>query len=81
MRNYFRRDEKLKVFFARGTTWSQTLDNYGFQGEDRTEKADSLEGLLDTIAGFMPGPYLTARITKQTTSMGSVFDVIWPRGL
>ena len=77
MRNYFRRDEKLKVFFARGTTWSQTLDNYGFQGEDRTEKADSLEGLLDTIAGFMPGPYLTARITKQTTSMGSVFDVIW----
>ena len=77
VRNYFRRDEKLKVFFARGTTWSQTLDNYGFQGEDRTEKADSLEGLLDTIAGFMPGPYLTARITKQTTSMGSVFDVIW----
>ena len=77
VRNYFRRDENLKEYFARGKTWDSTRDNYGFAGEDAATKADYLEGLLDTISGFMPGPYLTARITKNTTSMQSVFDVIW----
>lgn len=77
MRNYFRRDESLKQFFARAATWDPALDNYGFEGEDADTKADSLEGLLDTIAGFMPGPYLTAKITKQTKCMQDVFTVIW----
>ena len=77
VRNYFRRDDNLKIFFARHNTWDPTRDNYGFAGEGNAEKADHLEGLLDTIAGFMPGPYLTAKITKQTTSMQAVFNVIW----
>ena len=77
VRNYFRRDESLKQFFARAATWDPALDNYGFEGEDADTKADSLEGLLDTIAGFMPGPYLTAKITKQTKCMQDVFTVIW----
>ena len=77
VRNYFRRDDTLKGFFARDKTWDSTRNNFGFQGEDAAEKADCLEGLLDTIAGFMPGPYLTAKLTKQTTSMQGVFDVIW----
>ena len=77
VRNYFRRDENLKEFFARATAWDATRDNYGFVGEDAATKADYLEGLLDPIAGFMPGPYLTVRITKQTTSMQGVFDIIW----
>ena len=77
VRNYFRRDDNLKGFFAREQTWDPALDNYGFQGDDAMLKADSLEGLLDTISGFMPGPYLTARITTQTKSMNDVFDIIW----
>ena len=77
VRNYFRRDDNLKGFFAREQTWDPALDNYGFQGDDAMLKADSLEGLLDTITGFMPGPYLTARITTQTKSMNDVFDIIW----
>ena len=77
VRNYFRRDEHLKVFFARNKTWRQGQNNYGFTGEFAAAEADQLEGLLDTIAGFMPGPYLTAKITKHTESMESVFDVIW----
>ena len=55
VRNYFRRDDILKIFFARDNTWTPTRDNYGFSGEGNAEKADHLEGLLDTIAGFMPG--------------------------
>ena len=77
VRNYFRQDESLKLFFARGKTWRQGQDNYGFTGEHAAAEADQLEGLLDTIAGFMPGPYLTAKITKYTESMEGVFDVIW----
>ena len=77
VRNYFRRDENLKPFFARTFTWDATRDNYGFRGEEAANKADHLEGLLDTIAGFLPGPYLTAQITKHTISIESVFKVIW----
>lgn len=77
VRNYFRRDDNLKNFFARATTWDPAGENYGFEGENAADKADHLEGLLDTIAGFMPGPYLTAFITKQTTSMEDVFQYIW----
>ena len=77
IRNYFRRDENLKVFFAREKTWDPSQQNYGFLGDNAAEEADHLEGLLDTISGFMPGPYLTTRITRHTKSMNDVFAVIW----
>ena len=77
VRNYFRRDDNMKSFFARTAKWDCALNNYGFQGEDAADKADSLESLLDTIAGFMPGPYLTAQITKHTKSIEDVFKLIW----
>ena len=73
VRNYFRRDDNLKEFFARTSTWNPSVNDFGFRGEESATKADALEGLLDTIAGFMPGPYLTAQITKQTKSMEDVF--------
>ena len=77
VRNYFRRDDNMKVFFARAAKWDCSKNNYGFQGEDAADKADSLESLLDTIAGFMPGPYLTAQITKHTKGIEDVFKLIW----
>ena len=77
VRNYFRRDEGMKVFFARNATWNSNSTNYGFTGENALTKADSLESLLDTIAGFMPGPYLTNQITKYSKNIDDVFKLIW----
>ena len=77
VRNYFRRDENLKDFFSRTCVWDPGAENYGFVEANPESAADNLEGLLDTIAGFMPGPYLTAQITKQATCMNDVFQIIW----
>ncbi|MCP4053602.1 MAG: hypothetical protein GY739_11140, partial [Mesoflavibacter sp.] len=51
--------------------------NFGFTGEDAEKKADDLECLLDTLASFLPGPYITHQITTNSTSINSVWDVIW----
>ena len=77
VRNYFRRDDGMKEFFARTATWDPSRTNYGFVGDDAATKADNLESLLDTIAGFMPGPYLTNQITGQTKCIDDVFRLIW----
>ena len=77
VRNYFRRDDGMKEFFARTATWAPSRTNYGFVGDDAAIKADNLESLLDTIAGFMPGPYLTNQITGQTKCIDDVFRLIW----
>ena len=77
VRNYFRRDDSMKEFFSRTSTWNPSRPNYGFTGDEADIKADSLESLLDTISGFLPGPYLTAQITKQTKCIDDVFKLIW----
>ena len=77
VRNYFRRDESMKEFFSRTANWNPLLPNFGFTGEDADVKADSLESLLDTISGFLPGPYITTQITKQTKCIDDVFRLIW----
>ena len=74
VRNYFRRDDGMKEFFARTATWDPSRTNYGFVGDDAATKADNLESLLDTIAGFMPGPYLTNQITGQTNSIDTYYS-------
>ena len=76
VRNYFRRSPQYAVFFKRTTTWDYHKDNYGFEGEDKEDQADNLEAFLDTIAGFMPGPYITNKITQETTSIQSLWSVI-----
>ena len=77
VRNYFRRDDSMKEFFSRTSKWNNSRPNYGFTGDEADIKADSLESLLDTISGFLPGPYLTAQITKQTKCIDDVFKLIW----
>lgn len=80
LRNYFRRDDNYKLFFARTCQWDPSASNYGFkdtESQTAASQADNLESLLDTVAGFMPGPYLTAKITKNTKSMEDVFNVIF----
>lgn len=76
VRNYFRRFDYYANFFKRTSTWTQNA-NYGFTGEGSEEKADNLESLLDTIASFLPGPFITHQITKTSTSIQSIWDIIW----
>ena len=76
VRNYFRRFPEYSNFFKRSSKWVQS-SNYGFTGEDKLEQVDNLEALLDTLATFLPGPYLTHQITKTTTCMQDVWDIIW----
>lgn len=76
VKNYFRRFDEYAIFFKRASTWTQG-QNYGFTGEGSEDKADCLDSLLDTIASFLPGPYITHQITKTSTSMQLVWDIIW----
>ena len=77
VRNYYRRDSNYKEFFSRVTTWDPLAENYGFEGDDKLERADNLEALLDAIAGYIPGPYVAEEITQQSRSIKDVFDFIW----
>ena len=77
VRNYFRRSKQFQEFFRRTTTWDCTADNYGLEGDDTLDRADNLESLLDTLASFLPGPYITHKITKTSTNISSVWDIIW----
>jgi len=74
---HFRRTLQYAQFFRRNAKWDPSKANYGFEGEESDVLADDLECLLDTIASFMPGPYITHQITKMTINMQSVWDVIW----
>ena len=77
VRNYFRRSPHFQEFFKRTSRWNCTANNYGFTGEDAEDRSDNLESLLDTISSFLPGPYITHQITKTTTNILGVWDVIW----
>ena len=59
VKNYFKRFPYYAQYFKRTCTWTKANDNYGFTGNNAAEKADNLETLLDTLAGFLPGPYIT----------------------
>ena len=77
VRNYFRRTPQFQPFFKRSATWDCTKQNYGFETANAEDEADNLEALLDTISSFLPGPYITNQITKTTTNIQSVWDIIW----
>ena len=71
VRNYFRRSPQFQEFFRRNSKWDCTLDNYGLTGDNVLDRADNLESLLDTLSSFLPGPFITHKITKSTTSITS----------
>ena len=77
VKNYFKRFPYYAQYFKRTCTWTKSNDNYGFTGNEAAEKADNLETLLDTLAGFLPGPYITHKITSTSTSIQSVWDIIF----
>ena len=77
VRTYFKREEDYKPFFVRTCRWNYASQDYGFTGEGAAEKACNLESLLDTIAGFLPGPYLASKITQKSKCIDDVFTFIW----
>ena len=77
VRNYFRRSPQFQIFFKRTTAWDCSKQNYGFSTPNAEDEADNLEALLDTISSFLPGPYITNQITKNTVNIQSVWDIIW----
>ena len=77
VRNYFRRSPQYADFFKRATTWDYSQNNYGFNTPNAEDKADNLESMLDTIASFLPGPYISHQITKGSKSMQDVWKFIW----
>lgn len=77
VRNYFRRFPEYCDFFKRSISWSPNSENYGFSGESAADHADNLEALLDTLATFMPGPYITHQITKSSKCIQDVWNSIW----
>ncbi len=77
VRNYFRRSSQYSFFFQRQARWNHSALNFGLTGEDAEKKADDLECLLDTLASFLPGPYITHQITTNSTSMGCDMGSLW----
>ena len=77
VRNYFRRSTQFQEFFRRTAKWDCSAENYGLTGDNVEDRADNLESLLDTLSSFLPGPYITHKITKTTTSIASVWNIIW----
>ena len=64
-RSYFRRDSVFKQFFATNMTWNPTLANFGLSAENdmtASERCDALKDFLNTLAGFLPHSYLTAKL-------------------
>ena len=84
-RTYYRRDSFYKGFLLPEATWDSTADSYG-QAADQNggevirtaaDKAGDLEDFLNTLAGYLPFPYLTEKIVKASTKLQDVWDVIY----
>ena len=70
-RTYYRRDSFYKGFLLENAVWNGSQENYGqeadVQGEapnrivlrTAADKAGDLEDFLNTLAGYLPFPYLT----------------------
>ena len=84
-RTYYRRDSYYKCFLLPAAVWNPDVDNYE-QAADmdganvvRTaaDKAGDLEDFLNTLAGYLPFPYLTEKIVKGSKNLQDVWDTIY----
>ena len=85
-RTYYRRDSYFKAFLLPQATWSNSAEhNYG-QDEDTnrtnitrtaSDKGEDLRDFLNTLAGYLPFPYLTEKIIDGTTNLQQVWDIIY----
>ena len=85
-RTYYRRDSYFKAFLLPDATWDPLATNYG-QTEDTQEvagmvrsaldKGEDLRDFLNTLAGYLPFPYLTEKIVTGSNNLKNVWDTIY----
>lgn len=84
-RTYYRRDSFYKGFLLPNAEWNYAADHYG-QADDvqggnvirsAADKAGDLEDFLNTLAGYLPFPYLTEKIVKSSSKLEDVWDTIY----
>ena len=85
-RTYYRRDSYFKAFLLPDATWDPSATNYG-QTEDTQEvagmvrsaldKGEDLRDFLNTLAGYLPFPYLTEKIVTGSNNLKNVWDTIY----
>ena len=85
-RTYYRRDSYFKAFLLPQATWSNSARNNYNQVADmngtnvvRTaaDKGEDLRDFLNTLAGYLPFPYLTEKIVDGSTNLQQVWDTIY----
>ena len=84
-RTYYRRDSYYKVFLLPNAEWDPRATNYGqsddLRGDEvvRTamDKGEDLKDFLNTLAGYLPFPYLTEKIVEGSKNLQEVWDVIY----
>ena len=85
-RTYYRRDGYFKAFLLPDATWTNSARNHYGQTEDtngtvvtRTaaDKGEDLQDFLNTLAGYLPFPYLTEKIVKGSANLNNVWDIIY----
>ena len=81
-RTYFKRDDSYKKFLRSTASWNPQAINYGQASENTglersaAEMKEDLVDLLSTLAGFLPHPYLTTKLLKNTTNWTDVWNII-----
>ena len=85
-RTYYRRDAFFKAFLLPNANWNNVAnENYG-QVDDvngtvvtrnAADKGEDLRDFLNTLAGYLPFPYLTEKIVNGSRNMQNVWDTIY----
>ena len=85
-RTYYRRDAFFKAFLLPNATWNNSIVEHYGQTDDvngtvitRTaaDKGEDLKDFLNTLAGYLPFPYLTEKIVNGSRNMKNVWDTIY----
>ena len=75
--NFFLKDSDFKSLLKSSLTWDSSSPNYGFLGEGKEDKSDNLEILLGNLSGYLPFPYLTSQILKESRKWADVWSIIF----
>ena len=82
--NYYKTDVNFKLFVMEDTRWHVNQDNWGFTAEPETsqlkrtapEIKSDCNMFLETLASFVPSDYLIEKITKNTSSIATIWNVL-----
>ena len=85
-RTYYRRDSYFKAFLLPDATWTNSArDHYGQTADvngnttirSAADKGEDLKDFLNTLAGYLPFPYLTEKIVDGSSKLQDIWDTIY----